>query len=324
MERFKDRHILVIGDIILDHYVWGKVERISPEAPVPVVDVERESYLLGGAGNVANNVVSLGASVTISGVAGDDYNEVVLSSLFKERGISTAGIYRDQRPTTTKSRVMAHGQQVVRFDKENRAAIGKSALKHITEYVGDNFDKFDGIIISDYKKGVITQGFIKFLVDKTAGEHKFISADPKVGHFQYYHGLSLITPNKKEAQEGSGITIEDKQSLERAGKKLLKTLNLNTVLITRGDEGMSLFYETQVHHIPTVAKAVYDVTGAGDTVISAFTLAHVSGASLVESAVIANHAAGIVVGFVGTAVTTVDAVLSSLNDTHTNPDSIAR
>ncbi|QWR78570.1 D-glycero-beta-D-manno-heptose-7-phosphate kinase [Candidatus Magnetomonas plexicatena] len=315
LEKFKDRHILVIGDIILDHYVWGKVERISPEAPVPVVDVERESYLLGGAGNVAHNVVSLGASVTVSGVAGDDYNEAVLSSLFKERGIRTEGIYRDERPTTTKSRVIAHGQQVVRFDKESRAAIGKSALKHITEYVGDNLDKFDAIIISDYKKGVITQGFIKFLVDKTVGDHKFISADPKVGHFQYYHGLSMITPNKKEAQEGSGVAIEDKQSLERAGKKLLKTLNLNSVLITRGDEGMSLFYETQVHHIPTVAKAVYDVTGAGDTVISAFTLAYVSGASLVESAVIANHAAGIVVGFVGTAVTTVDALLHSLNDT---------
>ncbi|MEO5357857.1 MAG: D-glycero-beta-D-manno-heptose-7-phosphate kinase [Nitrospirae bacterium YQR-1] len=314
LDRFRDKHILVIGDIILDHYVWGKVERISPEAPVPVVDVQRESYLLGGAGNVANNVVSLGASVTVSGVAGDDYNEAVLSSLFKEKGISTAGIYRDQRPTTTKTRVMAHSQQVVRFDKESRASIGKSALKHITEYVGDNFNSFDGIIISDYKKGVITPGFIKFLVDKTAGKDKFISADPKVGHFPYYHGISLITPNKKEAQEGSGVIIEDMQSLIKAGRKLLKTLNLKSVLITRGDEGMSLFHENEIHHIPTVAKAVYDVTGAGDTVISAFTLAHVSGATLVESAVIANHAAGIVVGFVGTAATTVDTLLSSLSD----------
>lgn len=308
---FRNKHILVIGDIILDRYIWGKVNRISPEAPVPIVEVTDDSFLLGGAANVANNIVSLGGSATVAGVIGKDRAGEVVTDLLRERKIELA-LFEDSRPTTIKTRVIAHNQQVVRFDKEDKSTISGKVLKRILGYLRTSLRNFDAVILSDYKKGVISGALVSELLRITRPYKKFIAVDPKVGHFHLYKGVSIITPNLSEASHGSGIEISDENSLIRAGKTLLRKLSCKAVLITRGEEGMSLFANDRITHIPTVARHVYDVTGAGDTVIATFTLAHAAGATLEESALIANHAAGIVVGEVGTASVTPDRLKESL------------
>lgn len=314
---FKDRNILIIGDIILDRYIFGKVNRISPEAPVPVVDVSRETFLLGGAANVANNIIALGGKVTVSGVVGKDRAGDVVRELLTESGINSDGLIEDNRPTTVKSRVIAHNQQVVRFDREDSRKLDGKALTKFLEYIRKALPQFDAVIISDYKKGVVTAALIKSVVKFAKQKKTFVAVDPKVGHFHLYKDVSIITPNLMEASQGSGIDIKDENSLLKAGKALLTRLSCMSVLITRGEEGMSLFERDgakgiKVTHIPTVAVKVFDVTGAGDTVIAAFTLAHAAGASLRDAAVISNHAAGIVVGEVGTAVATPETLLQSL------------
>ncbi|MGE5894786.1 MAG: D-glycero-beta-D-manno-heptose-7-phosphate kinase [bacterium] len=311
LSRFKRKNILIVGDVILDHYVWGTVDRISPEAPVPVVTVTRENYLLGGAGNVANNITSLGAQATIAGIIGEDHRGRMVVDLLANQGIDTEILFVVHRPTTVKTRVIAHHQQVVRFDREDASAADGAFFRKFSSFLRDRIRMFDAVIIADYKKGVVTEPLIR-MINRFAKPHGiFVAVDPKVGHFSFYRGVSLITPNKKEAAEGSGIPITDDRSLISAGKKLLSRLRCGSVLITRGEEGMSLFHGNTVRHIPTVARHVFDVTGAGDTVISAFTLAHASGASMLQAATIANHAAGIVVGEVGTATTTPEAILGS-------------
>ncbi len=307
INNFSKASILVIGDIILDRYIWGKVTRISPEAPVPVVEVTKEDFLLGGAANVAANIKSLGGGVSVIGITGNDRARDVLVRLLEDKGIDSSGVFTDERPTTVKTRVIAHAQQVVRFDKEDHSKINSGLLKKILAFVEHKIkkDHIDAIIISDYKKGVISRELVKGVLRLTRQAGLFVAVDPKVGHFPFYRGVSVITPNLKEASEGSGIEIKDEASLIKAGRKLLKSLSLEAVLITRGEEGMSLFMRKKdniVHyHIPTRAKKVFDVTGAGDTVIATFTLARASGASMIEACEIANYAAGIVVGEVGTA-----------------------
>jgi len=308
---FKNRRILVIGDIILDHYIWGKVNRISPEAPVPVVEVTRENFLLGGAANVANNIVSLGAQAAVVGINGEDIAGEALRRILLKKGVDCGGLFTENRPTTVKTRVIAHNQQVVRFDREDSKYVDGRILKGILSHIHGIVNDFDAVIISDYKKGMVTAELVRGILKKTRPKNMFVAVDPKVGHFDFYKGVSLITPNLMEAALGAGMEISDDESLNKAGQTLLKKLSLQAALITRGEHGMSLFEKKKVTHIPTVARKVYDVTGAGDTVISAFTLAAVSGASLEDSAVIANHAAGIVVGEVGTAVATPDQLLKS-------------
>ncbi|MDH4230921.1 MAG: D-glycero-beta-D-manno-heptose-7-phosphate kinase [Nitrospirota bacterium] len=311
ISRFKDKNILVIGDIILDHYIWGKVNRISPEAPVPVVEVTRESFLLGGAANVAYNIVSLGGKASVIGINGQDIAGEALMNILIQRGVNCDGIFTENRPTTVKTRVIAHNQQVVRFDREDKKYVDGKILKGILKYINSVILKYDAVIVSDYKKGMVSAELVKDIVQKTKPKGMFIAVDPKVGHFDFYKGVSLITPNVMEASNGSNVEIKDDKTLLKAGKNLMKKVSCKAVLITRGEQGMSLFQKEKVSHIPTVARKVYDVTGAGDTVISAFTLAHAAGANMEESAVIANHAAGIVVGEVGTAVTTADQILES-------------
>lgn len=315
LDAFKDRRILVIGDLILDHYVWGRVTRISPEAPVPVVDVSRETYLLGGSANVANNIVSLGGAASVIGIVGDDMSGRVLVDMMKEKGFDCSGVFVENRPTTVKTRVIAHSQQIVRFDREDRKYVRGKILKGILDHIKSVWRGHDAIIISDYRKGLVSAELIKGIRRITfsgpKGGRMFIAVDPKMGHFDYYKGVSLITPNTLEAADGSGIEIKDDASLVKAGKALMRRTGCEAVLLTRGENGMSLFEKKHITHIPTVARQVYDVTGAGDTVISAFTLAYSSGASMEESAIIANHAAGIVVGEVGTAVTTTDRITAS-------------
>jgi D-beta-D-heptose 7-phosphate kinase/D-beta-D-heptose 1-phosphate adenosyltransferase len=308
---FRKRKILIIGDIILDHYIWGKVNRISPEAPVPVVEVTRESFLLGGAANVAHNVVSLGAHAAVVGINGEDIAGEALRGILEQKGVDCSGLFTENRPTTVKTRVIAHNQQVVRFDREDSKYVDGRILKGILSHIRSILDRYDAVIISDYRKGMVTEGLIKGILQKARPAHMFVAVDPKVGHFDFYKGVSLITPNLTEASYGSGIDIMDDASLLKAGHALMKRLSLKAVLVTRGEQGMSLFEKNRITHIPTVARKVYDVTGAGDTVISAFTLAHASGASLEDAAVIANHAAGIVVAEVGTAVASPAELLNS-------------
>ncbi len=313
LNQFKKKKILIIGDLILDRYIWGKVSRISPEAPVPVVDVIDENYLLGGASNVAHNIISLGGQASIIGIIGNDRDGEMLRQMIEDKGIESNNIFFVSRPTTVKTRVIAHNQQVVRFDKEDRTQIDRKTLKVILECIHMELPKHDAVIISDYKKGVISSELVREVVKISKSKNIFVAVDPKVGHFHYYKHVSLITPNISEASVASGIEIKDEKSLIRAGRLLLKKLPCKAVLITRGEQGMSLFKNNEVIHIPTVARNVYDVTGAGDTVIATFTLAYTVSANMEEAAIIANHAAGIVVGEVGTAVVAQKQLQKSLD-----------
>jgi D-beta-D-heptose 7-phosphate kinase/D-beta-D-heptose 1-phosphate adenosyltransferase len=304
IDRFSAARVLVVGDIVLDHYIWGKVSRISPEAPVPVVNVTRESLLLGGATNVVNNIHSLGGRVSVCGVIGQDEAGKQLLHLLHKQGIRTEGLIVDSaRPTTIKTRVIAHSQQVVRFDRESKERIERDIHRRIFDYVGKQLSEgLDAIVLSDYCKGVVTSGLVRDIVRLAKKNKVIVTVDPKVSHFGMYSGVTILTPNITEASIGSKIEIDNERSLLKAGKLLLKRLKCDAVLITRGEEGMSLFdHIGRVTHIPTVAREVFDVTGAGDTVISTLTLAMASGASMVDAARISNYAAGIVVGVVGTA-----------------------
>ncbi|HEB75657.1 MAG TPA: D-glycero-beta-D-manno-heptose-7-phosphate kinase [Nitrospirae bacterium] len=312
-KNFRKKNILVVGDMILDHYIWGLVERISPEAPVPVIDVKDENYTLGGAANVAANIAALGGKATVVGVRGDDMPGEVLQSLLNERGIDTSGLFRGKRPTTIKTRVIAHSQQVVRFDREERSGLDDGLSRKIRDFLSSETDSWDALIVSDYKKGVVSDKLMRLIAKGYKKQGTFVSVDPKVGHFDFYKGVSLVTPNTKEASEGTGIEITDEGSLIEAGETLLRRLRCDAVLITRGEHGMTLFERgPSVSHIPTAARGAYDVTGAGDTVIATITLAHVSGADLRSAAVISNHAAGVVVGQVGTATVTPEQILQSM------------
>jgi D-beta-D-heptose 7-phosphate kinase/D-beta-D-heptose 1-phosphate adenosyltransferase len=320
LREFRKKKILIIGDLILDRYIWGKVNRISPEAPVPIVEVTKEEFLLGGASNVANNIVALGGHPTIAGVVGNDRAGEEMMKLLEERGIQSQGVFWCSRPTTVKTRVIAHNQQVVRFDREDKDKIEGKVSKELLKFMRSAVTAHDAVIISDYKKGVVSSELIREVIKNSRPSHIFVSVDPKVGHFHLYKNVSLITPNLSEASLASGIEITDEKSLIHAGRDLLKKLSCSAVLITKGEQGMSLFEKNKVAHIPTVTRNVYDVTGAGDTVIAAFTIAYAAGATLEEAAVIANHAAGIVVGKIGTAVATPDEILKSLS---TNRDKFA-
>lgn len=312
IDRFGRTRTLVVGDVMLDHYVWGDVSRISPEAPVPVVSVTRESLLLGAAANVVNNINALGGKVTMCGVIGRDDAGKQLVRMLENRGIETDGLIVEQgRPTTIKTRVIAHSQQVVRFDRETRNGISDSTHERIFDFVRQQMKKgLDAIVLSDYCKGVVTRELVKDIVKLAGKNDVIVSVDPKVNHFGMYSGVTILTPNTKEASTGSKIEIDDDRSLMKAGAVLLKQLKCEAVLITRGENGMSLFERGgRITHIPTVAQKVFDVTGAGDTVISTLTLAMAAGAALIDAARISNYAAGIVVGTVGTATVRPDELM---------------
>ena len=306
LNNFKKASVLVIGDLVMDHFVWGKVRRISPEAPVPVVEVSSESFMLGGAANVVNNIHSLGGKVLVCGVVGRDEMGKKLIHELRLKGISSDGvIVEDGRPTSVKTRVIAHSQQVVRFDREKKEKVHLGTVKTIMDYVSKKINSFDSIIISDYAKGVISEELVEEVIALAKKKDKPIAVDPKVGHFDFYKYATIVTPNNDEASKASGIEIENEASLLRAGEVLLNKLGSDAVLITKGEHGMSLFENNgEITHIPTVAKEVYDVSGAGDTVIGTVALSMASGASLKEAAVISNFAAGIVVGKIGTATVT--------------------
>ncbi|MEK7773114.1 MAG: D-glycero-beta-D-manno-heptose-7-phosphate kinase [Deltaproteobacteria bacterium] len=317
IDGFKRARILVVGDLIMDHFIWGRVRRISPEAPVPVVEVTSESLLLGGGANVVNNIHSLGGKSLVTGVIGGDDDGKRLIKALKDKGISADGIIADaKRPTTIKTRVIAHSQQVVRFDREKKDRIEPESFARVLSYIRKTVKSVDLVVISDYAKGLITDTLVEETRDICGSLGKPVAVDPKVEHFDYYRGVTVVTPNNVEASQASGVDITDDASLHRAGEVLFNKLGCGALLITRGENGMSLFEADCETHIPTVAKEVFDVSGAGDTVIGTLALALASGADFKEAAVLANFAAGVVVGKVGTATLTPEelknAVLAGL------------
>jgi D-glycero-beta-D-manno-heptose-7-phosphate kinase len=308
--------ILVIGDFILDQYIWGDVSRISPEAPVPVVDVKKETFVPGGALNVGYNIQTLGATVLPCGIIGRDRRGRNFLKIVKRKGISTEGIVIDAtRPTTLKTRVIAHSQQVVRFDRESRVDISEKIKKEIIAYCRSAIKNVDGVIIEDYGKGLIFPELITQIVREAKKNDVFVAVDPKEKNFEFYKNVTIITPNKKEAFGAVGASCDDPSvTVEDVGKKFLKKIGAQAVLITLGEEGMALFDETgSVFRIPTVAREVFEVSGAGDTVIAVLSLALSCGATFHQAAIISNFAAGIVVGKVGTVAVTKEELLDSLN-----------
>jgi D-glycero-beta-D-manno-heptose-7-phosphate kinase len=315
--KFTKRKILVLGDLMVDRFVWGRVSRISPEAPVPVVEVTRESHAFGGAGNVANNITSLGAQAFMLGVVGNDMEAEQLKEGFRERKINVEGIITDEsRPTTLKTRIIAQHQQVVRVDKEIKGNFPEAVQSNICSKLEETAAFSDAIIISDYGKGVINGALLKKAITLA---HRYgipITVDPKIEHFMDYKKVTCITPNLSEAAAGMRCleVTEDKDVLE-LGNKILKKLSSDCVLITRGEKGMTLFEPgNKITHIPTRAKEVFDVTGAGDTVISVFTLALASGSKFGEAAELSNFAAGIVVAKLGTATATQEELRSAVQN----------
>lgn len=319
ISKFKDKKILVIGDIMLDKYIWGKVNRISPEAPVPIVRVLRESYAPGGAANTANNITSLGGQAIVIATIGNDHAKDILIKILRQCNIKTDHIISiNSKPTVQKIRIMAQNQQLLRIDYEDYNKIPEEIEVKVVEIAKKVINHVDGIIISDYTKGMITKNIVSNINKLAKQNNKLLVVDPKPMHKEFYKGVTLITPNYKEALAMLNLEETHKISIEDLGKTLLRELN-STILITRGEAGMSLFEKNgSIIHIPTVAKEVYDVSGAGDTVVATLTLAITSGATFKQAAIIANHAAGIVVGKVGTATLTLEELKHSLENEKSN------
>ena len=316
----QNSRILVVGDVMLDQFIWGSVRRISPEAPVPVVEFENESFMPGGAANVARNLTALDTPTELFGIVGRDDTARKLKMLLVEQRVICTGVLGDPgRPTSIKTRVVAQHQQMVRVDRESTSPVSGKALSRLMGALEDRLDQADAVIIGDYGKGVVTQEMLEEVKAMCRARGLWLSLDPKPVNGLNLSGLSLITPNRKEAFELAGLRdgtkgphpLEDK-TLTQVAEHLLEKLQPALLLITLGDQGMLLCGKNQKpFHIPTVAQEVFDVSGAGDTVIASFTMAIAAGASPIEAAIISNHAAGVVVGKVGTATLTPDELLGS-------------
>lgn len=316
IDKFSRATVLVLGDIILDEYIWGDVSRISPEAPVPVVDVRQETKMLGGAANVVNNIASLGGRAILCGVVGRDRTGAEIIERIKNLNLPTDGILRvSNRPTTIKTRIIAQSQQVVRFDRESRMSIDGKQVSRLLSFIQAMTDRIDAVVVSDYDKGLITGELMEGLAKWRRRTDVILGVDPKPKHFDCYHGIDVITPNHHEAAAVSGIQIVDEESLARAGTRILDDLECRSVLVTQGKGGMTLFEKGgEITHIPTVARKVFDVTGAGDTVISAFCLGLAAGMDMKSAATVSNFAAGIVVGEVGTSTVKAEELKQVVRD----------
>ncbi len=308
IRKFRGRRVLVLGDLMLDKFIWGTVSRISPEAPVPVVAVERSTSCLGGAGNVERNLAGLGAAPVLVGVVGADEE----GAWVKRRAAESRGVFVDpRRPTTVKMRIIAHHQQVVRVDEEKKRPVPVGIEDRILAFIRKN--DAAGIIISDYGKGIVTAGLMARVLP-LARERKIpVFVDPKVENFALFSPVTFISPNHHEAAKIVGHPCETTADVEKAGREIMALISAFYLIIKRGERGMSLFEKDKPPlHIPTVAREVFDVTGAGDTVIAAAALAILAGASLREAAVIANAAAGVVVGKLGTATCSPEELFQAL------------
>lgn len=321
LKNFPRIKLLVVGDIMMDRSILGKVSRISPEAPVPVIIAEAEDFNLGGAANVAHNIRSLGGVVSLCGILGDDENGRKIYGRIAERGIQTQGIFFEQgRQTTVKTRIIAHHphyQQLVRVDQETTDHPKTSTFRNLAKFLTEKMDDFDGVVFSDYGKGLLTRRLIQTIISRARQSKKLIMVDPKVKNFFFFKGATVITPNTNEASEASRIPVTDQVSVEKIGRSLLKRLKCDALVITQGEKGMTIFERDQrPYPVPTVAKEVYDVTGAGDTVIGTMALALGTGprVSVKDAASLANYAAGIVVGKVGTAIVSSQELLKVIRE----------
>jgi D-glycero-beta-D-manno-heptose-7-phosphate kinase len=318
--KFPDLRIVTVGDLMLDEFIWGEARRISPEAPTPVVEIKRETWHLGGAANVVSNLLELGARAVPIGVVGADDAAKIVRDRFAERNARIDGVITDaSRPTTRKTRVIAHSgrqyQQIVRADREDRSPVSSVIEDRIIAAFNQAISNADAVIVSDYDKGVLTPRVLGALIGSARSQAKMVCLDPKIRNFASYREVDVITPNQNEAERASGIEITDESSLSAAARRIRDLLACKNVLITRGELGMSLLgseENEEMTHIPTMAREVYEVTGAGDTVIATLALALASGATLSEAAVIANHAAGVVVGKIGVAGVSRDELLDAL------------
>ena len=309
----RERRVLVLGDVMLDEFWWGRVSRISPEAPVPVVQVTGQSFHLGGAGNVAASVRSLGAGAVLAGVVGKDAAGQSVREALAAAGVDSrlVEVGRD-RPTTVKTRIVAHGQQVVRADREDAADVPARAETALVESVRRELPSCGALVISDYQKGVVTASLLKRVLPLAKRHGVPVLVDPKVRHFRLYRGATVVTPNQLETEQATGLRLRSPAEVVAAGRRILSLLGCRAVLVTRGEHGMSLFERGRPPlHVPTAAREVFDVTGAGDSVIATMALALAAGATLPEAAVLANCAAGVVVGKVGTAQASPAEVLAA-------------
>ncbi|NIA04634.1 MAG: D-glycero-beta-D-manno-heptose-7-phosphate kinase [Proteobacteria bacterium] len=321
--RFGEVRILVIGDVIVDQFIWGTVSRISPEAPVPVVNVTREDLLLGGSANVVKNIYSLGGYGSLCGVIGSDSMGLKLVDLMADLPAPVDGLIRGMRPTTVKSRVVAQGQQVVRFDREETGMPSKESLAAMVDYLERHLGDFDAVIVSDYSKGIVNEPLMIRLhqlrhdMMSRQGRKLPLIVDPKPANLHRFVGATVITPNHLEATMMSGLRINNDQELLAAARHIRDEIDCGAVLITRGESGMALLQgDDDLVSIPTMAKEVYDVTGAGDTVVATLALGLAVGCSMADAAVLANHAAGIVVGKVGTASVSARELCAALDAEH--------
>ncbi len=305
-EKFSNCKLLVVGDLMIDEYVWGDVERISPEAPVPVVSVTREDYTLGGSGNVVNNLAALGAHILVAGVTGTGSGGALMVRKIESLDVDAGGVVQDpHRPTTRKTRILGGSQQVLRIDRETRRDIAGETRASIEAYVKDAIPTIDAVLISDYGKGLLTPDLLATIIKQARQNGKPAIVDPKGLDFEKYRDAFLITPNKKEAGLAAGIEISDQDTLDRAADIIFKKTGAENLLITCGQEGMALYEgNAKPYTIHSRARQVFDVSGAGDTVVAVTGLALAAGQSLRQAAALANLAAGIVVGKVGTATVT--------------------
>ena len=304
LKNFSGKKIVVLGDVMLDEFIWGDVDRISPEAPVPVVEVTRETNRLGGSANVVANIKALGGNPVTIAVIGQDPAAQRLQDLYQNFQIDSSHLIAHDRTTTIKTRIIAQNQLVVRTDREDRAPLPSAINKVLEKNFLDALPGSAAVIVSDYDKGVVSRELLNAILPEARRADVPVFIDPKVHHADYYRPITLITPNQAEAELLSARRILDRSDLEAVGRQLLDRFDCPYILITRGKEGMSLFHEDTVHHLPTSAQEVFDVSGAGDTVIATLTMAASSGASMEEAAYIANEAGGIVVGKIGTATLT--------------------
>lgn len=320
LKRFAPQKIVVVGDVMLDHFLWGKVSRISPEAPVPVVEITRESYFPGGAANVARNLRALGATARIVGVLGEDDAGQKLRNALDEQGIPTDGLIVDStRPTTLKTRIVAHNQQVVRFDHESSTVISSSIQDKLLRHFFGILPGVNAVIFEDYAKGLFTQDLVSQMLGRSRSAGIVTAADPNPRRMLDYREITAITPNRHEAFAAAGVPyvepVDDvlsDEALKSVGSILLEKWKPENLLVTLGEHGMCLFRPgRKAHYIPTVAQEVFDVSGAGDTAIATLALALAAGADPAEAAEISNHAAGVVVGKVGTATCSPDELVES-------------
>jgi D-beta-D-heptose 7-phosphate kinase/D-beta-D-heptose 1-phosphate adenosyltransferase len=321
IESYKDKkpRVLVVGDLMIDHYLWGSCERISPEAPVQIVDVSRETTVLGGAGNVVNNLVELGADVGVAGVVDRDANGLELMKMLENINAAHAGVVVEAgRQSSRKSRIIASNQQILRYDKESREPIAHETAAEILKKIREDISSYDLIVISDYAKGVVTQELAQGVIGMADKYGIRVLVDPKGADFSKYSGAYLLTPNRKEASLASGIGITDEKSLEEALRSIKKQAGLKYSLITLSEDGIAL-YDKTVQKFPTVAKEVYDVTGAGDTVIASLAFALGIGKKIEDAVRFANLASGVAVGKIGSATVTLDEIETYASSLHQSP-----